>query len=555
MRASRASRRARASSTARSREKTLEVELVLAGPGASLSGTVRDARGEPVAGALVLAGPEEGTSWLADDGNRHLLPGGSATRSDDKGRFELPSLPAGPGELHIEALGFLEHDATTLLRPGESADLDIALRRGAVVAGSVRDSGSRPVPGARVLVRALESGVVREVQTDDAGAFRLEGLAARAARGWAADAAGTCWALEALDLREGEQTDWNPVLAKGGEIVGRVLDELGKPAAGLAVVIRCEASDGEPYSRGASTDKQGRFRVEGCREAAHGVKVFPRDSQLFALAELRGVRPSNEELSIQLDPAVRPSAIVRGKIIDPDGRPFAGATLTPSCRALDWQAGQLTQADGSFRTVPLPAGAWSFEIEADGFAPLVLPERNLAIGERLDLGTLRLSRGDTIVAQLTPAEGVSPSRIYATVESEDGSISAWCKVEGDVARTPPLPARPLPAGVRGLVRRARPRRCRARRRRDAPRGRARPRRRRATSAGARERRARGPLHDPRARRARRRAARAQPPPGARRALLDLRALHARQLPARGRGTPPAAARACRSSSNRIGRVP
>ena len=419
--------------------KTLEVELVLAGPGASLSGTVRDARGEPVAGALVLAGPEEGTSWLADDGNRHLLSGGSATRSDDKGRFAIPSLPAGPGELHIEALGFLEHDATTLLRPGESADLDIALRRGAVVAGSVRDSGSRPVPGARVLVRALESGVVREVQTDDAGAFRLEGLAAGAARGWAADVAGTGWALEALDLREGEQTDWNPVLAKGGEIAGRVLDELGKPAAGLAVVVRCEASDGEPYSRAASTDKQGRFRVEGCREAAHGVKVFPRDSQLFALAELRGVRPSGEELSIRLDPAVRPSAIVRGRVVDPDGRPCGGATLTPSCRALDWQAGQLTQADGSFRTVPLPTGTWSFEIKADGFAPLALPARNLAAGERLDLGTLRLSRGDAIVVQLTLAEGVSPSRIYATVESEDGSISAWCKVEGDVARTPPLP--------------------------------------------------------------------------------------------------------------------
>lgn len=419
--------------------KTFEVELVLAGPGASLSGTVRDARGEPVAGALVLAGPEEGTSWLGDNGDRHLLPGGSATRSDQAGHFEFLSLPPGPGELHIEADGFLGHDTTIALRAGETGDLDIVMRRGAIVAGFVRNSGSTPVSGVRVLVRALGTGVVREVEADGTGAFRIEGLPGGAARGWAADAAGTGWALEALDLREGEQTDWNPVLAKGGEIAGRVLDELGKPAAGLAVVVRCEASDGEPYSRGASTDKQGRFRVEGCREAAHDVKVFPRDSQLFALAELRGVRPSNEELSIQLDPAVRPSAIVRGKIIDPDGRPFAGATLTPSCRALDWQAGQLTQADGSFRTVPLPAGAWSFEIEADGFAPLVLPERNLAIGERLDLGTLRLSRGDVIVVQLTLAEGVSPSRVYATVRSEDGSISAWCKVEGDVARTPPLP--------------------------------------------------------------------------------------------------------------------
>lgn len=123
-----------------------------------------------------------------------LSPNGRTMITGDDGRFEFSSLPAGQYSVTATKAAYLRapFGATRPGRPGTpvviSADqvmeIRIAMARGAVVTGTVRDSDGQPLAGARVAVidvhdpagfdRAFSSA--QFVVTDDRGIYRAFGL-------------------------------------------------------------------------------------------------------------------------------------------------------------------------------------------------------------------------------------------------------------------------------------------------------------------------------------------------------------------------------------------
>lgn len=99
-------------------------DLALSG-GALLTGTVRTASGQPVAGAEVRV--------------RHGEP---SAVTDDAGRFTLGGLPSGTQVLLVRRLGYTLAELPVELRPDRSADVNVRLTR-TVTLDSVRVTASR----------------------------------------------------------------------------------------------------------------------------------------------------------------------------------------------------------------------------------------------------------------------------------------------------------------------------------------------------------------------------------------------------------------------------
>ena len=157
---------------------------------AALAGTVvtTDVPARPVGSAIVT---------ISGDG----LPIGVSAYTDERGAFLIPNLPAGTFTVTATKPGFVAgmHGAR---RPGEpgipltltsggSASTTIALSKGSVLTGTVRDARGAPVPDITVLVidvrRPLrtQADAFYEVRTgrgvpttDDRGIYRIYGLVA-----------------------------------------------------------------------------------------------------------------------------------------------------------------------------------------------------------------------------------------------------------------------------------------------------------------------------------------------------------------------------------------
>lgn len=133
-----------AGSRGRSRLPTLALE-----PAAQVAGRVVDAHGDPVAGATLVA-PLQG----------RLPPGRRASSAPD-GSFLLAALePGGSPDLEVTREGFapLRHDLPPLAPGQRLSGLELVLSRGLVAVGRVVDRRDEPVAGARVRLLPVNEG-------------------------------------------------------------------------------------------------------------------------------------------------------------------------------------------------------------------------------------------------------------------------------------------------------------------------------------------------------------------------------------------------------------
>jgi protocatechuate 3,4-dioxygenase beta subunit len=124
----------------------------------------------------------------------------------------------------------------------------------------------------------------------------------------------------------------DPAKAASGEVVrvrGLVLDPEGKPVAGAKVYLAGAAPDGPAPSPRAASGPDGRFRFAASRSGLKPDTATRSPLQVMAVAEGYGcdwapIGPGAVELTLRLVKDVP----INGRILDPDGRPVAGARLT-----------------------------------------------------------------------------------------------------------------------------------------------------------------------------------------------------------------------------------
>jgi protocatechuate 3,4-dioxygenase beta subunit len=255
---------------------------------ARLAGRVRLHGGLPVTGALVCldlaATPFRMIAPVAISTHVRGVPvaEGLWALTDDRGQFVLPEFP--PVEratIAIRAPGRIPEARHLVLSPGEDrSDFVIRLRSGGGLAGRVVDPKGDPVAGAKVLV-ARRNRLVAAVRSDASGDFVLDGLAPGR---YGVKAGGGSW-IESLvkELR----------LVRGGRVsglalalrtpapplVGRVVDEQGRPRPGVEVVARGVRRTGLFHDETfwparTETDATGRFRLDRLRpDWAYTVEV------------------------------------------------------------------------------------------------------------------------------------------------------------------------------------------------------------------------------------------------------------------------------------------
>jgi len=397
----------------------------------TVHGRVVDEVGEPVAGARV--------GWLApaapldSRADRLFAPpfdwnSGTITTSTD-GSFELPwddALAGGRSTLDftVTAAGF-EPRLWPRARAGER--IVVTLWRGIDCFGTVRDMTGAPVVDATVRWRVHGDRLVSEsAVTDGEGRYRFErawpshgsSLAGDGVTPWidvVADGFAPATFVAYDNEREIGERRWqvDVWLVRGATIRGQVVDrETGAPIEGADVWLRMfdPRAGRAPVRTRSGSD--GRFVLE--HVPAWGVTLVGMRSPMLgrrhlgtvcAMADERGM--AQEQLDVPDDGAELTLRFelprlggVRGRVVDPQGTPVAGAFVFVAGKAGGWRndRSELDGTEHSTGTMARTDDGGRYQI--DGLALADGAATKAPISSRVEAGEIVSARCDTISVPL-----------------------------------------------------------------------------------------------------------------------------------------------------------
>jgi hypothetical protein len=376
---------AAAAEVALAEQAHLSVTLTLA-PSAAVQGQVTEADGSPAPGAAVWAQAEDGT------------PLGSGV-AETSGTFVLRGL-AFAEQARIHAVRNGRHGASERIALPRGASLSgvmVQLPKGeAAIAGVVLDADAVPLAGVSVdLAPAYEGGdtVWARVATEETGRFRFDDLA----EGLYDLTAQQGELTAVLDHVRSGQEAVILQLAGGGEITGRVADELGQPV--IEFHLRAEflrdtvqKSDVGFVRRAFAqevnvSDTEGRFRVNAPRRGHYVVEARTQDGRVGrAKADGHGRAPIDVGVIV-----LKPGAVIAGRVVDrKGGGPVSGVSVSRSDRG---GGAAVSAEDGRF-SLRAPKGKAQLAFDHPGYYPRHVttdeadPERGA-----LDVGDVSLVPG------------------------------------------------------------------------------------------------------------------------------------------------------------------
>jgi protocatechuate 3,4-dioxygenase beta subunit len=374
-----------------------------AAPGKSALLAVRDARGEPVAGALVRPADIEPPDPLG------------VTGTDGRFPIAIPLRGWHP-RLAVEGPGGAR--AAVSLGPSlvPGGVVPVVLRPPEEVAGRVVRAGGGPVAGALVWNGARPSSP--PVRTGADGRFRLA-VPAGAAVELGAAAAGFLPLRQNVARRAGSPVATTLELRPAAALSGLVVDARGRPVPGALVLA--PRSNRQALSRADGRFRLTRLLPRGSYELTVQKEGFPRTT---AAARTGAAGREVPPLRIVLGEGQR----IRGKVLDREGRPIA-AELTLA--AEEYGGGEpersVTSADaqGAFELRDLSPGRFELRAVARGFAPARRTGIEVGAGpEVVELGTVTLEPGTAIEGVVTDSAG-SPVAGAEVIARSNEPVRSW----------------------------------------------------------------------------------------------------------------------------------
>ena len=371
-----------------------EVRLQLADPGGVVEGLVTDPDGVPVRGAVVRVGDAEPPGILTSTGMPAVAV--PVTTGAD-GRFRALGIAPGQQPVTVRAKGLPPWRGECLVSASATTSLGVVLAQGVTCTGIVRGDDGAPAVGATIVTgdRAAFTLVRTTVAAD--GTFTLAGLPPGPIELRVQDDQ-LGKATVSVHGEAGATVACQVMLSRGLELRGRVVDDDGKEVAAIYV----SAADGQGWSDTVRADAAGRFAMANCPRGL--LTVTARRGEQTVRSE--DVAPSAGDITLRLPQkpvAVAPSVRIRGRVLGPDGRPVAGATV--QARApLGAPGGEAaTAADGSFELGPMRPATYHVFLRATQFPWLQSERRELHANDVWDLGDLRLCDGGTARIEVSGA--------------------------------------------------------------------------------------------------------------------------------------------------------
>jgi hypothetical protein len=340
-------------------ENRLDFELPA---GVPVAGRVLGSAGDPVAGAEVRLGVEQGRE------RRQYR-----SRSDADGGFRFETVAAGAYRLEVTApdrsSGALPQPVVVESEP--VSGLEVVLETGAVLSGRVL--GVTPDELASVSVEARGAdGKVREARLDAGGMYRIPSLAPGD------------WLVRATLWQGQKEARARVVVAPSDREITRDL-ELGRKLTLSGRVL----FDDEPLPDAVLTVRGQRLAVERTVvtgfEGTFLLEDLEPDSYLLGISKPDQLLAHNERLDLLEDREVTirlAAGTVSGRVRDAQkGEAIAGALIRlrptegPEFLILD-----SSQEDGSFHLLRVPPGSYRLQVSADGFVGTEQPLR-VAAGE------------------------------------------------------------------------------------------------------------------------------------------------------------------------------
>jgi hypothetical protein len=280
----------------------------------------------PVVGATVDVSP----AGLNGDSGR--------TVTDAEGRFSVGGLAPGLYDVVVAATGFSDAIRQALtLAPGERFLVDFELSGTGAVEGTVRDVAGQPLAGVRVEVserwtpEGLSSTPI-EARTNAEGHYRLEGLASGRVALFAHREGASAGQGRSLFLEEGSTARADFTLEEPGTLEGVVRLASGRwPDRPLQVYAYPERPGvlGEGDSGHAEVGSAGTFRMLLPPGLYEVTAELPEDDSLQqrqpVMVTVEAGKTAHVELTLEASGQAR--ALLRGRVLEPDGTPSPSATL------------------------------------------------------------------------------------------------------------------------------------------------------------------------------------------------------------------------------------
>ncbi len=426
-----------------------EAQIVLEPGGFGLDVLVTDENDAPLPGVRVEAADR---SYINDDHESadEIVITERLRRpviTDDHGRARLEGLSNSFLDVEARQAGqrtalghiYLAADGTpmTLAWPdslfplaGEPPLLKLTMSPEARFAGRVTNAQGEPV--AQAVIGSMHLNAPYEVATDADGRFALRQLSGSGDMDVPVTLTHPGYAPleEDLRLHSGETTHWNPVLERGVELAGTVVDTRGVPFAGA--VLKATNDDWKGQVR---TDASGAFHFGGIVGEQVTVSVFEdeRAQASWPTLELTADVP---EVALEIElPRGLVSGRVTGTVVDPDGLPLKGkisiqrvvdgelaSALFHSSTRVVIRRKQFSAGGREFVVDRLGAGSHGALIEVEGRPDLRLffDYPDISVGH--DLGALVMPVGGTLT--------VTPN-VIAGVSSRDRVVFVLRTLSGD----------------------------------------------------------------------------------------------------------------------------